>query len=147
MNAMGLKLFSFLLTAMAVTTRSAATEGENDPEEQEQQVALQPPPQPPQRQPPQPVGQNEEASTSSGPAAHHGVLPQTVKMPVKAKEDGSNLPMWKKALFAACVAKGCLPAIKSPLPGELEDFAALMLIFFQRSRGVALQLVQYRQCI
>jgi hypothetical protein len=49
-------------------------------------------------------------------------------MPVKAKEDGTNLPMWKKALFAACVSKGCLIALETPMPGEPEDFAAMFLI-------------------
>ena len=68
METMGIRLLTFLFTAMAVTTRSAAAEGDPNPEEQGQQIAVQPQAEAPGMQPPQQQRNDDEASTSSGKA-------------------------------------------------------------------------------
>jgi hypothetical protein len=128
MNSIGVHLLTFLFSVMAVTTRSSAAEEDLAPEEEGQQVAVQPSPQEQEPQPQQSGRNNGEGSTSTQRAQRGGLQPHNVKMPVKAKDDGSNLGMWKKALVAACLTKGCLIALEEPMPGEPEDMAAMLLI-------------------
>lgn len=57
-----------------------------------------------------------------------GLLPQTLKMPVSFKEDGSNLPVWDVALPSAHDARGCMPALLQTMSRMPENSASLMLI-------------------